>query len=269
MVRASRLRRNGAPADAQAVADHRRSAIPGRGQPRLIRERVAAHQFSLSPWKRPTPASVVSSSPTLSFGSSLLSSRAVKSRRCKRHSRSVPSDHDNHIARSDRPRPGRRPTGVKAGALDLFPLFSSSPAAADYLCGSEAEAAGALPVKEHDGGGSVRRRSRRVQANNASEMEPVCRVLKTFAAWPPRSSTLPMRSCPPSPYKPTSFATSVEPSSPPIRNRTNQRTSSRVGVHRTEVPCTESTVYSADSDTRSHGPSVPSGRVDWSPQVNP
>jgi hypothetical protein len=44
---------------------------------------------------------------------------------------------------------------VEAGALRLFPLFSASPAAAPYLCGPEAEASGALLVKEHDGGGSV------------------------------------------------------------------------------------------------------------------
>lgn len=44
---------------------------------------------------------------------------------------------------------------VEAGALRLFPLFSSSPAAADYVCGPEAEAAGVLLVTEHDGGGSV------------------------------------------------------------------------------------------------------------------
>ena len=44
---------------------------------------------------------------------------------------------------------------VGAGGLRLFPVFSSSPAAADYLCGPEAEAAGALLVKEHEGGGSV------------------------------------------------------------------------------------------------------------------
>lgn len=44
---------------------------------------------------------------------------------------------------------------VDAGALRLFPLFSSSPAAADYLCAPDAEAAGTLLVKEHGGGGSV------------------------------------------------------------------------------------------------------------------
>jgi hypothetical protein len=44
---------------------------------------------------------------------------------------------------------------VEAGAFRLFPLFSAAPAAAPYVCGPEAEAAGALLVKEHDGGGSV------------------------------------------------------------------------------------------------------------------
>jgi hypothetical protein len=44
---------------------------------------------------------------------------------------------------------------VEAGTLRLFPVFSTSATASDYLCGPEAEASGALLVQEHDGGGSV------------------------------------------------------------------------------------------------------------------
>lgn len=44
---------------------------------------------------------------------------------------------------------------AEAGTLRLFPIFSTSPAASEYLCGPQAEASGALLVQEHDGGGSV------------------------------------------------------------------------------------------------------------------
>src|SRR5687767_6308020 len=44
---------------------------------------------------------------------------------------------------------------VEAGSLRLFPLFAASPPAPAYLCGPEADAAGAILVDEHDGGAEV------------------------------------------------------------------------------------------------------------------
>jgi ARG/rhodanese/phosphatase superfamily protein len=44
---------------------------------------------------------------------------------------------------------------VDAGALRLFPLFSSAPPAPPYLCGPEAEAAGVLHVGEREEGAQV------------------------------------------------------------------------------------------------------------------
>jgi hypothetical protein len=54
---------------------------------------------------------------------------------------------------------------VGAGTLRLLPLFSSSPAPADSLCGPVAEAAKTRSVVD-----SVRRRNRRVQADTSPEM---------------------------------------------------------------------------------------------------